>query len=220
MSSASPVAALLRVSTKGQSLEPQRLAINEWCERNKYPPPRFYMEKGVSGADPVRPKLDKLLRDVKRGGIEIVVVAAFDRVGRSVLRVLDFAMALGEAGVEFVSLREGINTSGPTGRLVLTVFSAIAEFERAMIRDRIKAGLAAARAKGVKLGRPGWRWDDDADATLASMVSDGMSPEAIAKTGKVIAWIRRRDKGTGELREVAGKPTFGPIRRRMADLGI
>jgi DNA invertase Pin-like site-specific DNA recombinase len=135
-----------RVSTDDQGLTLQRLALKEAGCR------RIHEEK-VSGARRDRPQLDRLLEQVREG--DVVVVSRLDRLARSTRDLLEIAEQLREAGAGLRSLGEPwADTTSPAGRMVLTVFAGIAEFERALIQERTGAGRAAARQRGVRFGRP------------------------------------------------------------------
>ena len=145
-----------RVSTanNGQSPEMQLREIGEYCERRGCTVAGEYVDVGISGTKQKRPELDRLLADAHRRRFDTVVVWKFDRFARSVshlLRALETFQAL---GIEFVSLTEGVDTSTPAGKMVFTVLGAVAELERSLIVERVKAGLRHARAKGKRLGRP------------------------------------------------------------------
>ena len=144
-----------RVSTgNGQSPQMQLRELRSYCKRRGWPIVREFVDVGVSGAKEKRPELDKLLAAAQRRHIDAVVVWRFDRFARSVtflLRTLEHFHAL---GISFVSLSEQIDTSTPSGRLVFTVLAAVAELERSLIGERVRAGLRNALAKGRRLGRP------------------------------------------------------------------
>jgi DNA invertase Pin-like site-specific DNA recombinase len=145
-----------RVSTSNghQSPEMQIRELREYCERRGWEVSGEYVDDGVSGAKDSRPELNRLLADAHRRRFDAVVVWKFDRFARSVshlLRALETFQAL---GIEFVSLSEQVDTSTPTGKMVFTVLGAVAELERSLIAERVRAGLRNARAKGKKLGRP------------------------------------------------------------------
>jgi DNA invertase Pin-like site-specific DNA recombinase len=144
-----------RVSTtNGQDPEMQSREIREYCQRRGWPLVGEYVDIGISGAKERRPQLDRLIADAHRRKFEVIVVWKFDRFARSVshlLRALENFRAL---GIEFVSLSEQIDTSTPTGKMIFTVLGAVAELERCLIVERVKAGLRNARAKGKRLGRP------------------------------------------------------------------
>jgi DNA invertase Pin-like site-specific DNA recombinase len=149
------VALYARVSTlNGQDPEMQLRELREYCERRGLPISGEYVDRGVSGSRERRPALDQLLADCRRRRVDAVVVYRYDRFARSLRQLVN---ALGEfqaLGIDFISLHEGVDTSTPNGRLVFGIFASIAEFERELIRDRVRSGLAAARAKGKCLGRP------------------------------------------------------------------
>jgi DNA invertase Pin-like site-specific DNA recombinase len=145
-----------RVSTSNNGQDPkmQTRELQEYCERRGWKVSGEYVDEGISGAKDSRPELNKLMADAHRRRFDAVVVWRFDRFARSVshlLRALDTFRAL---GVEFVSLSEQVDTSTPTGKMIFTVLGAVAELERSLIAERVKAGLRNARAKGKRLGRP------------------------------------------------------------------
>ena len=134
-----------RVSTEDQKLRLQRDALEEaGCEK-------IFREK-VSGAAKRLPERERLLAFVRKG--DVVVVWKLDRLGRSLRDLVQVITALKEKGVGFRSLRESINTTTASGKLTFHIFAALAEFERDLIRERTQAGLAAARARGKRMGRP------------------------------------------------------------------
>src|SRR3984893_13502 len=138
----------------GQDPEVQSREIREYCQRRGWPLVGEYVDVGISGAKERRPQLDRLIADADKRKFEVIVVWKFDRFARSVshlLRALENFRAL---GIEFVSLSEQIDTSTPTGKMIFTVLGAVAELERSLIAERVRAGLRNARAKGRKLGRP------------------------------------------------------------------
>ncbi|HWY08220.1 MAG TPA: recombinase family protein [Candidatus Acidoferrales bacterium] len=145
-----------RVSTvgNGQSPEMQLREMREYCERRGWQVAGEYVDSGISGAKDRRPELDRLMQDAHKRRFDVVAVWKFDRFARSVthlLRALDTFRVL---GIEFVSLSESLDTATPAGRMVFTVLGAVAELERSLIAERVRAGLRNARAKGKRLGRP------------------------------------------------------------------
>ena len=142
-----------RVSTLDQEPENQLAELRRYCELRGWSM-REYVDKGVSGSKDRRPGLDELLRDAKRRRIDVLVCWRLDRLGRNLRHLILLLDELQALGVGFVTLGEGIDTSTPAGKLQLHILSAIAEFERERIRERVLAGLQRARAQGKRLGRP------------------------------------------------------------------
>lgn len=146
----------LRVSTDGQTTENQRLALREEAERRGWQVTSEYADNGISGAKgrAQRPGFDGAMTDAVRGRFDVLMVAALDRLGRSVADVATALRDLDQAGVRLFSLREGADGTTPTGRAMLHMASVFAELERSVIVDRVRAGIARAKAKGVHCGRP------------------------------------------------------------------
>ncbi|MFD3003663.1 recombinase family protein [Pontibacter toksunensis] len=163
-----------RVSTQDQKLELQTDALtHHGCEQ-------IYREK-KSGKNKERPELEKMINQLRAG--DTVVVWKLDRLGRSLRDLIDLVAEFKEKGVDFVSLQDGINTATPTGRFTFNIFASLAEFEREIIRERTNAGLASAKARGRKGGRP-----------------TGLSKAAMekAKSAKILF-----DSGTKSVEEIA-----------------
>src|SRR5437879_831973 len=156
MASQNRVAIYARISTigNGQSPEMQLRELREHTERRGWTLAGEYVDTGISGAKDSRPELNRLMADAHRRKFDVVAVWKFDRFARSVshlLRALDTFRVL---SIEFVSLSESLDTATPAGRMVFTVLGAVAELERSLIVERVRAGLRNARAKGKHLGRP------------------------------------------------------------------
>src|SRR5882724_10882443 len=150
------VAIYARVSTANNGQDPtmQTRELREYAERRGWTVAGEYVDVGISGTKEKREALDRLMADAHRRRFDCVVVWKFDRFARSVshlLRALENFRAL---GIEFVSFSEQMDTSTPAGKMVFTVLGAVAELERSLIVERVKAGLRNARAKGKRLGRP------------------------------------------------------------------
>jgi DNA invertase Pin-like site-specific DNA recombinase len=145
-----------RVSTanNSQSPEMQLRELREYCERRKWIVTGEYIDVGISGSKDSRPELNRLMADAHRLRFDSVAVWKFDRFARSVSHLLKALETFQALGIEFVSLTEGVDTSTPTGRMIFTVLGAVAELERSLIRERVKAGLRNAKAKGKHVGRP------------------------------------------------------------------
>lgn len=144
-----------RVSTlNGQSPEMQLREVREYCQRREWTVVTEYIDVGISGAKEKRPELDRLLGDAHHRRFDVVVVWRFDRFARSVSHLLRALENFRSQGIEFVSLSEQVDTSTPTGKMIFTVLGAVAELERSLIAERVRAGIRNARAKGKRLGRP------------------------------------------------------------------
>lgn len=148
------VALYSRVSTSEQNAAMQVEELRAYCKRREWEIAEEFTDAGVSGSKESRPALNRLLADAKRRKFEAVLVYRYDRFARSLRQLVNALSEFDALGIHFVSLHEGVDTSTPNGRLVFGIFASIAEFERELIRSRVRSGLAAARAKGKKLGRP------------------------------------------------------------------
>src|SRR6202521_2237035 len=174
------VAIYARVSTANNSQDPtmQTRELREYAERRGWTVASEYVDIGISGTKEKRPELDRLMTDAHRRRFDTVVVWKFDRFARSVSHLLRALETFKSLSIEFVSLSEQLDTSTPTGKMVFTVLGAVAELERSLIVERVKAGLRNARAKGKRLGRP--RKLADA-ARIAALRAQGRSWREIAE---------------------------------------
>jgi len=144
----------LRVSTNQQTTENQRRELEAYCERQGWKISAVYDDSGVSGAKAERPALNKMLNDAAKNKFQVLLVVKIDRLARSTANLLHILQQLQTAGVGFVATSQQLDTTSAYGRMVLTFLGAIAEFERELIRERVVAGLARAKAEGVRCGRP------------------------------------------------------------------
>jgi DNA invertase Pin-like site-specific DNA recombinase len=167
-----------RVSTAEQSAAMQIDELRAYCGRREWEVVEEFIDSGVSGSKESRPALNRLLADAKRRRFDTVLVYRYDRFARSLRQLVNALAEFDSLGIHFVSLHEGVDTSTPNGRLVFGIFASIAEFERELIRGRVRSGLAAARAKGTRLGRP--RVTVDA-ARITQLRSEGRSVREIAR---------------------------------------
>jgi DNA invertase Pin-like site-specific DNA recombinase len=142
-----------RVSTTDQTAENQLLELRRYVEARGWTAIEF-VDRGVSGAKDKRPALDALVKDAKRRRFDVLVCWRLDRLGRNLRHLVTLLEDLHAVGVAFVSLGEGIDCTTPAGKLQLHILAALAEFERARIAERVRAGLQRARAQGKRLGRP------------------------------------------------------------------
>ena len=157
-----------RVSTFDQEPENQLRELRRYSEARGWQATEF-VDKGVSGARESRPALDELVKAARRRKFDTLVVWRLDRLGRNLRHLIMLLDELTALGVGFVSLGEGIDTSTPAGRLQLHILGAIAEFERARIAERVRLGVARAKAQGKRLGRPRRRVSDEEIAALAHL---------------------------------------------------
>jgi len=142
-----------RVSTFDQEPENQLVEIRRYIQARGWTTGE-YTDRGISGAKDKRPSLDRLLTDARRRRFDVLVVWRLDRLGRNLRHLITLLEELQALGIAFVSLNEGIDATTPAGKLQMHILGAIAEFERARIAERVKAGLQRARAQGKRLGRP------------------------------------------------------------------
>lgn len=169
-----------RVSTLNGTQDPsmQTRELEEYCQRRGWQVFDCYVDNGVSGKKDSRPQLNRMMQDAHERRFNVVVVWRFDRFARSVSHLLRALETFNSLGVQFVSLSEQVDTSTPMGKMVFTVLGAVAELERNLIVERVRAGLRHARAKGKRLGRP--RKDVDA-AEVRSLRAAGESWRKIAR---------------------------------------
>jgi DNA invertase Pin-like site-specific DNA recombinase len=185
-----------RVSTHhSQSPEMQLDEVREYCRRRGWKIVGEHVDEGISGSKEHRPALDRLLADCRKRLVDAVVVYRYDRFARSLRQLVNALDEFRALGIDFVSLHEGVDTSTPNGRLVFGIFASIAEFERELIRDRVRSGLAPAKSRGRRLGRP--RVVVDA-SRVASLPAQGRSWAAISSELGI-------SKGTAQ-RACAGLP--------------
>jgi DNA invertase Pin-like site-specific DNA recombinase len=149
------IALYYRVSTDDQTTEPQRLELHDYCARRGWPIAAEYTDT-ISGSKFTRAGLDQMMASVRRRRIDTIICTKLDRLGRSLPHLAQIISELDSHGVALVCTSQPIDTtdSNPAGRLTMHILMAMAEFESSLIRERTLAGLKAARAKGVRLGRP------------------------------------------------------------------
>jgi len=177
---ATRVAIYARVSTcKGtQDPEMQLSEAREYASRRGFQISKEYIDAGVSGCRESRPALNEMMADAARRRFDAVLVWKLDRFGRSLKHLVNALAQLDSLGISFISLHDSLDFSTPSGRLMFQIIGAMAEFERALIQERVRAGLRNARAKGQRLGRPPVHVDA---AQIASLRKQGSSWEAICR---------------------------------------
>ena len=179
-----------RVSTtNGQDPTVQTRELKEYCERRGWKLAGEYVDTGISGAREKRPELDRLMADAHRRRFDAVVVWKFDRFARSVSHLLRALETFKALGIEFVSLSEQVDTSTPMGKMVFTVLGAVAELERSLIAERVRAGLRNARAKGKILGRRPVLVDRE---KVAALRAQGLSWQKVANELRLSEPVVRR----------------------------
>lgn len=154
------VAIYTRISTGDQNADLQKNELTDYCKWRKMEVVEIYSD-AMSGSKDKRPNLDRLMADARRGKFDVVAVWRFDRFARSTSHLLRALEEFQSLSVDFVSLRESIDTSTPTGKMIFTILGAVAELERSTIRERVIAGQRAAKRRGVRFGRPTVEVDTD-----------------------------------------------------------
>ena len=177
-------AVYIRVSTENQRTDSQEQELKRYCRQRCWKDLAFYVDK-ISGAKTTRPELDRLMRDIRAGKIERLVVYKLDRLGRSLTHLALILDELNGLKVPLIASSQGIDTSddNPAGRLQLGVLMAGAEFERGIIKERVNAGLTAAKARGVQLGRPATI--NGRAAEIGNLKARGLGLRAIARELKM-----------------------------------
>lgn len=198
------VAAYLRVSTTEQTtgLESQERVLRQYCEQNGIKNVEFFSDHGISGTKSSRPALDRMMVEVESGSVSTVVVYSFSRFARSTTHLLNALTKFKAKGVQFVSLTERIDTNSPVGMAMFSILAAISQLERDLIADRVKCGLANARAKGKLIGRKKMRDSD----LIRKLKKAGMSYRQIAEVarcshGSVSAEVAAMKREEEELKQ-------------------
>jgi DNA invertase Pin-like site-specific DNA recombinase len=171
-----------RVSTDQQSggLESQLRALRIYCEQNQIENFEFFADEGISGTKQSRPALDRMMAAVEAGEIDTVIVFAFSRYARSVSHMLKGLEVFKKNGTNFVSLTEKLDLNTSLGHVVFVIISAIAQLERDLIAERVRNGLANARAKGRQIGRKKTR----NSVLIRSLLDAGLTFREIARLAK------------------------------------
>ena len=186
----------VRVSTDAQTVENQLRELRLLAERRGWEVIEVYSDAGISGTKGRngRPGLDSMLKDASRRKFDIVMAWAIDRLGRSLIDLVDTIQHLEACGVDLYLDQQAIDTTTPMGKLVFQLTGAFAEFERTMIRQRVKAGLKRAVAQGVKLGRP--KIDSTTERKVRKQLAKGMGMLKVAKSLGI---------GTGTVQRIANE---------------
>ncbi len=185
------VAIYARVSTDDQSVDAQLHDLREYCWSRGWEPVEF-IDVGISGAKDSRPGWNAVWDSLQKGRLDILVVHALDRLGRSLSHLVKIIDFMSERNLTLVSYRENLDLSTASGKMVASLFGVMAQYERSMISERAKAGLRAAKARGKQVGNPK-RWFDHEKA--AELRAEGWGQIRIAKelgvgVGRVSGWVR------------------------------
>lgn len=175
------VALYARVSTDDQSCDMQLRELREYAAQAKLEIVHEYVDQGVSGATVKRPALDAMMSDARKRKFSGVLVWRFDRFARSTKHLVDALTEFRRLDIRFMSYNENIDTSSPIGEAIFTIIGAVAQLERDIIRERVRAGLKNAKAKGRQLGRPKLTDDDE----IRSLRDSGLSIRQIAQQVQV-----------------------------------
>jgi DNA invertase Pin-like site-specific DNA recombinase len=186
------VAIYARVSTDGQTVDAQLRDLREFVNNKGWKDVREYVDVGVSGAKDSRPAWNELWDAIQKGRVRVLVVHALDRLGRSLPHLVKIMSTLVEKSVTLVSFRENIDLSTSTGRMVAGLFSVLADYELSIIRERTKAGMRAARARGSRIGPVKKHFDKELATRLRD---DGWGQIRIARklgvgVGRVNRWCK------------------------------
>jgi len=173
----------MRVSTVDQHPETQLLDLRQMASQRGFEIVAEYTDR-ISGAKARRPGLDQLMKEARRGRFDVVLVWACDRIARSTRHFLEVLDELNRLNIEFVSFREQIDTGGPLGRAIVVIIGAIAELERNLIVERVRAGMRRARLEGRSIGRPSLALD------RAAIIRDRQRGQSLGQLAKTYAISR------------------------------
>jgi len=190
----------LRVSTLDQHPETQLYDLRALASQRGYEIVAEFRDM-ISGAKSKRPGLEKMMADARRGRFDVVVVWAFDRMARSVRHFLEVWDELNHLNIEFVSRQENIDTGGPLGRAMIVIVGAIAELERNLIVERVRAGMRRAKLEGRHIGRRALELDEIA---IRNQRAEGRSLRDIALDHHI---------STATVRKVLGSPEMSCVKR-------
>jgi DNA invertase Pin-like site-specific DNA recombinase len=191
----------VRVSTTEQETALQETELLEYCQRRGWES-FLYRDRGQSGAKQDRPALNALLSDLRRRKLGVILVWSLDRLARSLRHLLAISEECRLMGVDLVSLRQNIDTTLPAGRLTFQILGAVAEFERELLRERVRAGMAQARRAGKRIGRPALRHLGSAELQRIRLLrGQGTSVRKLAKDFATTQWMIVKLLGSPEAVE-------------------
>ncbi len=182
------VALYARVSTLDQSCDVQLEDLRRYASQ-RFGHCHEFVDEGVSGTQRRRPQLDALMNNARKRLFDVDLVWKFDRFARSVKHLVDSLAEFRALGIDFVSYTEGVDTTTPTGQLLFHIVGAVAQFERDLIAERVRAGIAHARAMGKRIGRPRAQIDV---SQVRALRAQGQSLRQVAKAlGVPVSRVRR-----------------------------
>jgi len=194
------VALYVRVSTDGQTVQNQLGELRQVADRHGWEIVQTYADEGVSGTKgrEARPEFDKLLKAIARREVDMVAAWSVDRLGRSLRDLVSLLSDLQAKGVDLFLLQQGLDTSTPSGRAMFQMLGVFSEFEAAMIRDRVRVGVARAKKRGTKSGKPIGRpkLSRDKEAAAEELLGQGMG---------ILKVARSLQMGTGSVSKVAAR---------------
>ena len=187
-----------RVSTTHQTSENQLRELRVVAERMSYEIVSEFIDNGISGAKSRkdRPALDEMMKLATQRKFEMVMCWSIDRLGRSLQHLVEILNDLQAMKIDLFFMQQGMDTTTPSGRMIFSVFGAIGEFERNLIRERVIAGQQRAKASGIHIGRP-TKMNDGMRSAIQAMHQNGMSIRQIAKSCKVgigTVYLQLREK--------------------------
>ena len=200
MTSTNKAAIYIRVSTAGQNTDLQKDGLSEYAKRANLKIVNEYVDIAVSGRKEGRPALRQLMKAARNQEFDCVVVWKFDRFARSVSHLLKALEIFNHLGIRFISVQDQIDTDSPMGKAMFTIIGAMAELESSLISERVKAGMAAAKSRGKKIGRP------ETPPYLVTQIE-----ELAASTDLSINKIRTK------IKERASRAVVGQIVKRVRD---
>jgi len=177
------VALYTRVSTNDQSVQMQSSDLKGYCQQRRFEVYKEYADQGISGTKDKRPGLDELMDDARKKKFDAVLCWRFDRFARSTKHLITALEEFRHLGIDFISYQENIDTASPLGKAMFTIVSAIAELERNILLERVRAGLKRAKENGAILGRPR-RLDLDVKELQKMRDKEKLSLRQIAKRVK------------------------------------
>jgi DNA invertase Pin-like site-specific DNA recombinase len=188
-----------RVSTLDQNPQMQLLDLQQLASQRGFDIIDTYVDHGFSGVRVKRPALDRMLADARRGRFEVLLAWSCDRVARSTRHLLDVLDELNQLNIQFVSFREALDTSGPLGRAITIIIGAIAELERSLIIERVRAGMRRAKLEGRHIGRYPLVLDHSG---IVRDRAQGMSLRQIGKTHRIstatVTRVLREQQAAGD----------------------